>query len=58
MGMKDTGRGKTVQRVFILFYFSGPFEIDICSKDWFVQNQNNVSEWKDICTLELLFSVS
>jgi len=25
------------------------------SKDWLAQNQNNVSEWKSISTLKLLF---
>jgi hypothetical protein len=49
---------------------SKDYGIDICcfstkhavlrskSKDWFAQSQNNVSEWSDMWTLELLCSVS
>jgi hypothetical protein len=46
------------------------YEIDICcfstnhallrseSKEWFVGNQDNVSEWSDMSTRGILFTVS
>ena len=56
-----TTSGQVISKPMKLIFVISPLSIAVLrskSKDWFTQNQNNVYEWSDICTLELLFSMS